>query len=56
MLTKDEKNYLKVLVSRELETFEKEGKTVLITESFPDFLSADKKYDSWLKGIIKKLN
>ena len=56
MFTDDEKKYLKTLVKRELEDFEKEGKTVLITEAFPNFLAADAKYDEWLKNLIKKLS
>jgi hypothetical protein len=56
MFTEDEKKYLKALVKKELDAFEKEGKTVLITETFPNFLAADAKYDQWLKDMIKKLS
>jgi hypothetical protein len=55
MFNEDEKKYLKTIVKKELDAFEKEGKTVLITETFPNFLAADAKYDEWLKNLIKKL-
>lgn len=56
MFTDDEKKFLNTLVKRELEDFEKEGKTVLITEAFPNFLAADAKYDEWLKNLLEKLS
>jgi len=52
-ITQDERKLLKELVKKELEVFEKEEKTII--EISPGFLSAEVKYDLFLKDLLNKL-
>ncbi len=54
MLTKDETNYLKALVKRELEHFKKEGKPAS-EEASIYFLKAEHEYGHFLEGLLEKL-
>ncbi len=51
-LTKDEKEVLKNLITRELKEVEDPAVT---TDSTPAFLVADVRYDVLLKDLLKKL-
>lgn len=54
MLTKDEKNYLKELVKRELEHFKRDGKTAS-QDAAVGFLKAEHEYGHFLENILVKL-
>ena len=54
MFTKEEKEYLKKAVKKELEDFRKEESTVL-TDMSPAFVKGEAEYEEFLKGILKKL-
>ncbi len=54
MFTKDEKEYLRKVVSKELEELKKEESTVL-TDMSPSFIKGEAEYEKFIKGIIEKL-
>ena len=54
MFTEREKEYLKLIVQRELKTFEEEKATIIDIEN-PAFLAAEERYDEFLKNLLKKL-
>ncbi|MEM3154534.1 MAG: hypothetical protein QW165_03130 [Candidatus Woesearchaeota archaeon] len=54
MLTKDEKEYLKELVRRELEHFRKDGK-IASQDATVRFLKAEHDYGHFLEKILEKL-
>jgi len=54
MFTKDEKEYLKVLLKRELEHFKNEEKTVA-AEAAVKFLKAEHEYGHFLEALLKKV-
>lgn len=54
MFNEDEKTLLKSLVKKELEEFEK--KEIGIVDMPPQFLKGEKKYEMFLKELIKKLS
>ncbi|MFC1741150.1 hypothetical protein ACFL3V_01295 [Nanoarchaeota archaeon] len=52
--TEDEKKLLKLLVQKELESVDSEGKTVLIEDN-PGFLALEERYTGFLENLLKKL-
>ncbi|HLF54102.1 MAG TPA: hypothetical protein VI612_00075 [Candidatus Nanoarchaeia archaeon] len=54
MFSKDEKEYLKFLIKKELEQFRKEEKTVA-SESAVKFLKAEHDYGHFLEKLLEKL-
>jgi hypothetical protein len=52
--TEDEKKLLKLLVKKELESVDAEGKTVLIEDN-PSFLATEERYEEFLERLLKKL-
>jgi hypothetical protein len=54
MFTGIEKEYLKKVVEKELEKFQKEEKTIL-TEMSPSFMKGEAGYEEFLKSLIEKL-
>ncbi len=51
-LTKQEKELIKYLIKGHLDNFEKEGTAIL--DQSPIIFSAEKKYDIFLKNLLKK--
>jgi len=54
MFSNDEKEYLKKLVKKNLESFQEEEKTILDNMT-PAFIKSEQEYEDFLKEIIKKL-
>jgi len=54
MLTSDEKEYLRGIVTKELESFKKMEKTVAF-ESAVGFLKAEHEYGHFLENLLEKL-
>jgi hypothetical protein len=52
-LTKEDKEFIKLLIKNELKEFKKEGKTI-IEQDKPSFLAAEAKYEDLLKALLKK--
>ena len=52
-LTKEEKEFIKLLIKNKLEEFKKEEKTI-IEQDKPSFLAAEVKYEEFLKALLKK--
>lgn len=53
-ITDKEKELLKLLVKKEISDIEKEEKTIA-QQDFIGFLSAEEKYDKFLKNLLRKL-
>lgn len=53
-LSKDEKELIKSLLKKELDSFEKEDSAIL-TEN-PPLLALEEKYDEFLKKLLKKFD
>lgn len=54
-LNRDEKNLIVAVLKRQLEKFEREGKTITYHE-MPQFLAVEEEYDAYLRELIKKLS
>ena len=54
MLTDNEKEYLRMIVERELEAFKKNEKSTA-RESSVNFLKAEHEYGHFLEGLLEKL-
>jgi hypothetical protein len=54
MFSKDETEYLKVLLKRELESFRKEGKTASM-DAAVRFLKAEHDYGHFLERLLEKI-
>ena len=54
MLTKDEKDYLKAVVKKELENLEKQQKALFVGMSLT-FLKGEHEYKHFLENLLKKL-
>lgn len=52
--TEDEKKLLKMLVKKEKEEFDKEGKTIIVDDN-PGFEALEEKYDEFLENLLNKL-
>jgi len=55
MLTKDQKQVLRVLVKRELDHFTKEKNTIFL-EMYLPFLKAEHQVEDFLKELLKALD
>lgn len=51
-LSKDDRDYLRILVKRELEHFEREK--IVVDEAIV-FLQGERKYEDFLRELLKKL-
>ena len=54
MFNEREKEYLKIIVKKELKNFEEEKATLIIEEN-PAFLAVEERYDEFLKNLLNKL-
>lgn len=54
MFSKDEKEFLRVIVKRELESFVKQEKSVA-REAALNFLKAEHEYEHFLERLLEKL-
>jgi len=52
--TSDEAKLLKLLVQKELESLNDEGKTMLVEDN-PVFMALEDKYEEFLEKLLKKL-
>ena len=53
-LTDNEKEFLKQVVKKEIESFKEEGKTIIV-DNFPEFTALETKYDEFLNNLLAKL-
>lgn len=53
MFTNDEKEYLRIIMRRELEHFQKEK---IVTDERIVFLQGEKKYEDFLRELLRKLD